>query len=284
MTYRRSQSTSRAERSNHPDARRSSVRRERDAPRSGSTSRRRSSVHDHDDRDDPLRRSRPSSRPSSSRQREHDHDDRDDPLPLRRSRPSSRPSPSRRRERQRSPRQTDRSPVRRLRDDRRGQQQLPRTNSDAVRHQARPHNSSRSQSSRRKTIDVPIESRSSSRRSDNVNCSDKHWSAHRQRPHERRTSEDKVQRIMMQIKNSKHNLSHGSELTKHTESTGKLSSCSELSSPQSSPRGREMGELPLPFHEKVTRKSSTGNSGGAKPNIIEEISLLSMDNRKPRGK
>ena len=273
MTYRRSQSSSRAERSNHPVAHRSSARRE--TPRNGSTSRRRSSVHN-DHTHDPLMRLRSSSRPSSDRQRE----------------------------RERSPRRTDRSPDlrrrgsnhdRRSRDDHRRQQQQPsRRNSDALRHEGRQHGSSRPRPSRRKTIDVPpTDNRSSSRRSDNVTRSsfharsDRHSSSHKQRPYERAPSEDKLHRIMKQIKNSKHNLSRGSELTNQTESTGKLSSCSEMSSPKS-PRGKdkvsgERGEPPLPFSEKVTRKSSTSDGRGVKPTIIEECSLLTWDNKKPQG-
>lgn len=264
MTYRRSQSSSRAERSNHPVAHRSSARRE--IPRNGSTSRRRSSVHN-DHRDDPLMRLRSSSRPSSDRQRE----------------------------RERSPRRTDRSPDlrrrgsnhdRRSRDDHRRQQPSMR-NSDALRHEGRQHGSSRPRPSRRKTIDVPTDNRSYSRRSDNVTRSDRHSSSHKQRPYERTPSEDKLHRIMKQIKNSKHNLSRGSELTNHTESTGKLSSCSEMSSPKSPPGKDKVsggrGEPPLPFFEKVARKSSTGDGRGVKPTINVECSLLTWNNKKPQG-
>lgn len=100
---------------------------------------------------------------------------------------------------------------------------------------------------------------------------------------------EKIQSLMTQISSMRRNASHGSGLTRHTDSTGKLSSESEMSSPSSMTckaqvvlpsRGGKGALDPLPFLEKrVSRKSSSGGT----PKIFEECSRLVFEEKKSTG-
>jgi hypothetical protein len=93
---------------------------------------------------------------------------------------------------------------------------------------------------------------------------------------------------MAQISNMKRNVSKGSEFT---NSTGKLSSCSEMSSPHSPENKKDCvvimppasaigAEAPLPYLEKKVQSSSSGGGGGVTPKIFDECSLFFDQEKK----
>jgi hypothetical protein len=97
----------------------------------------------------------------------------------------------------------------------------------------------------------------------------------------RAPDKEKISSLVAQISNMKRNVSKGSEFT---SSTGKLSSCSEMSSPFSEnkdhgvfkvpPASDVAAEIPLPFLEKKVKGSSTGGNFVATPKIFDECSLF----------